>query len=62
MTVVISVLLILSNMSFLIIELHGGAEYAAICTDQEGNNLVFEDYAEAEREAADCPDGIIVET
>jgi len=33
----------------------------AICTDQEGNNLVFEDYAEAEREAADCQDGIIVE-
>ena len=48
-------------MSYLILELHGGPGFAAICTDPEGNNLVFEDYAEAEKEAAECQDGRIVE-
>lgn len=48
-------------MCYLILELHGGAYYAAICTDTNGNNLVFEDYAEAEKEAADCQDGRIIE-
>jgi len=48
-------------MSYLIIEKHGGAEYAIIVTDQDGNNLVFENREEAETEAADCQDGLIVE-
>jgi hypothetical protein len=48
-------------MSYIIIECHGGPEYAIIVTDQEGNNLVFETRAEAETEAADCQDGLIVE-
>ena len=48
-------------MSYLILELHGGPEYAAIVTDQDGNNLVFEDRDKAEAEAADCQDGLIVE-
>ena len=48
-------------MSFILIECHGGAEYAAICTDENGNNLVFENRKDAEAEAADCQDGLIVE-
>lgn len=48
-------------MSYLILELHGGPECAAICTDPDGNNLVFDDYAEAEKEAADCQDGRVIE-
>lgn len=48
-------------MSFIIIDCHGGAEYAIICTDENGNNLVFEDREAAEAEAADCQDGLIVE-
>ncbi|HZY36692.1 MAG TPA: hypothetical protein VFE53_08600 [Mucilaginibacter sp.] len=47
-------------MSYLIIETHGGPEYAIIVTDQDGNNLVFETYQEAEQEANDCQDGLIV--
>lgn len=48
-------------MQFIVIECHGGAEYAAICTDENGNNLVFENYDDAKKEADDCQDGIIVE-
>ncbi|WP_295715791.1 hypothetical protein [Mucilaginibacter sp.] len=48
-------------MSYIILELHGGPEYAIIVTDQDGNNLVFENYADAVTEAADCQNGLIVE-
>jgi len=48
-------------MSFIVIESHGGAEYAIICTDENGNNLVFDKREEAEAEAADCQDGVVVE-
>lgn len=48
-------------MSFIVIECHGGAQYAAICTDEDGNNLVFDDREAAETEAADCQDGFVVE-
>lgn len=48
-------------MSFIVIERFGGPEYADIVTDTDGNNLVFEDREEAEQEAADCQDGIVVE-
>ncbi|HWZ02151.1 MAG TPA: hypothetical protein VNX40_01000 [Mucilaginibacter sp.] len=48
-------------MSYIIIETHGGAEYAIIVTDSNGNNLVFETRDEAEKETADCQDGLIVE-
>jgi hypothetical protein len=41
--------------------LHGGPEYAIIVTDQGGNNLVFENRDNAEAEAPDCQDGLIVE-
>jgi hypothetical protein len=45
---------------YIIIETHGGAECAIICTDENGNNLVFENYADAEQEAADCQEAFIV--
>ena len=48
-------------MSYIVIETHGGPEYAIIVTDNEGYNLVFEGRAEAEKEAADCQDGVVVE-
>ncbi len=48
-------------MSYIIIEKFGGAEYAIIVTDTNGNNLVFDEREEAEQEAADCQDGLIVE-
>lgn len=48
-------------MSYIVIESFGGAEYAIIATNEQGNNLVFETRAEAETEAADCQDGLIVE-
>ncbi|MDB5006253.1 MAG: hypothetical protein JWP45_646 [Mucilaginibacter sp.] len=48
-------------MSFIVIEAFGGAEYAIIVTDQDGNNLVFEKLEDAEAEADDCQDGFVVE-
>lgn len=48
-------------MSFIIIETHGGAEYAVIVTDYEGNNLIFDTRDEAERVTEDCQAGIIIE-
>lgn len=47
-------------MEYIIIERHGGAEYAIIVTDPDGNNLVFDSREEAEAEAADCQDGLII--
>jgi hypothetical protein len=49
------------TMCYIVIETFGGAEYATIVTDQDGNNLVFENREDAEAEAADCQDGMIVE-
>lgn len=48
-------------MSYIVIETHGGPEYASICIDTEGNNLVFETAEEAQKEADDCQDGLVVE-
>jgi hypothetical protein len=48
-------------MSYIVIETHGGAEYAIIVTDENGENKVFDDKSEAEAEAANCQDGIVVE-
>jgi len=48
-------------MSYIVIEAFGGPEYAVICMDENGNNLVFEDKEEAEKEAEDCQDGFVVE-
>jgi hypothetical protein len=48
-------------MSYLIIEKFGGAEYAIIVTDEDGRNKVFDEKEDAEAEAADCQDGIVIE-
>ena len=48
-------------MSYLVLETFGGAEYAGIVTDENGNNKVFDERADAEAEAADCQDGIVIE-
>ena len=46
---------------YIVIEKHGGAEYAAIVTNEEGQNLVFDTKEEAQAEADDCQDGIVVQ-
>jgi hypothetical protein len=51
----------LNTMAFIVIECHGGPQYAIICIDQEGNNLVFETEYEAQVEADNCQDGRVVE-
>jgi len=48
-------------MSYIVIERHGGLEHAIIVTDVDGNNRVFESREDAEAEASDCQDGLIVE-
>jgi hypothetical protein len=48
-------------MSYIVIETFGGPEYAIITTDQEGNNLVFETQEDAEEEASNCQDGLVVD-
>ncbi|HVW95763.1 MAG TPA: hypothetical protein VHA56_07330 [Mucilaginibacter sp.] len=48
-------------MTYIVIEIHGGAECAAIITDEDGNNKVFDERTDAETEAADCQDGIVIE-
>ncbi len=45
---------------YIVIEKFGGAEYAIIVTDENGNNKVFTDKVEAQKEADDCQDGIVV--
>lgn len=50
-----------SIFMFIVIETHGGPEYAAIVTDENGNNKVFETIEEAQAEADDCQDGKIFE-
>jgi hypothetical protein len=49
------------NSNYIVLELHGGPEYAAITTDENGNNRVFKTREHAEVEAADCQDGLVVE-
>jgi hypothetical protein len=39
--------------------MHGGAEFAAICTDEDGENLIFSNRPDAE--ASNCQDGLVVE-
>lgn len=49
------------SSQYLVLEIHGGPEYANICTDTNGNNLVFDNRQDAEAEASECQDGLIVE-
>lgn len=46
---------------YIIIETHGGAEYAAIVTDFERNNKVFDNMEDAQSEADDCQAGVVIE-
>jgi hypothetical protein len=47
-------------MSYIVIETHGGPEYAIIVTETDGNNLVFDTREEAVWEAEDCQVGIVI--
>lgn len=46
---------------FIVIEKHGGAEYAIIVTNEDGENKIFDNREEAQAEADDCQEGIVVE-
>jgi hypothetical protein len=46
---------------YIVIEKHGGPEYAVIVTNEDGENKVFDNEQEAQVEADDCQDGIVVE-
>jgi hypothetical protein len=46
---------------YIVIEKHGGAEYAIIVTNEDGENKIFDNEVEAQAEADDCQDGIVVE-
>jgi len=45
---------------YIVIEKHGGWEYAAIVTDRDGNNRIFDTIEEAQKKANECQDGIVV--
>jgi hypothetical protein len=49
------------SYEYLELEMHGGAEFAAICTDEDGENLIFSNRRDAEEEASNCQDGLVVE-
>ena len=46
---------------FIIIEAHGGAEYAAILMNADGSNKVFTTEEAANQETSQCQEGIVVE-
>lgn len=46
-------------MEYIVIETHGGLEYASIVTDESGKNKIFYDYDEALEEAAECQEGVV---
>lgn len=46
---------------FIVIECHGGPEYAIIVVDEDGNNKVFDSERDALAEASECQDGRVVE-
>jgi hypothetical protein len=47
---------------FIVIETLGGPEYATICTNEDGDNAVFETEEEATRFASsECHEGVVVE-
>lgn len=47
-------------MQYIVIEKHGGWQYAGIVTDEDGNVKVFDSLEDAILEKEDCQDGIIV--
>lgn len=42
-------------------ETHGGPAYTVIVTDENGVNKTLDSIEEAEQEADDCQDGIVIE-
>ena len=48
-------------MAYIIIETFGGAEYSYICTNENGENIVFETKEDAEEYVQNCHEAIIVE-
>ncbi len=49
-------------MYYIIIEVIEGPEYAVICTDEEGNNIIFDSLSCAEAFAEnECKKGLVVE-
>jgi hypothetical protein len=49
------------NKMYIVLETHGGAEYAIVVQNEEGENKVFLSYELACKEAANCQNGIVVE-
>ena len=47
-------------MAYIVIETHGGPEYAIIVMDEDGNNKIFDSEEEAQTEADHCQDGIVI--
>ena len=45
---------------YIVIETWPDAYSAAIVTDEDGNNMVFETEEQAQQEAADCQDGKVI--
>ena len=45
---------------YIVIEKHGGAEYAIIVTNEQGENKIFETIEKAQAEADECQDAIVV--
>jgi hypothetical protein len=47
---------------YIVIEAHGGAEYAIVCMNEGGSNIVFDNISDAEEFAKEqCQYGIVVE-
>lgn len=46
---------------YLVLKMHGSAEFVTICTDEEGNNLIFVNRRDAKEEASNCRDGLVIE-
>lgn len=45
---------------YIVIEKHGGWEFATIVTNEDGTNKIFDTVEEAQAEADDCQDGLVI--
>lgn len=50
----------MKKIKYIVLEVHGGMEYATIVTDEHGKIKVFEIESEAKKEADECQDGIVM--
>jgi len=46
---------------YIVLEVFGGPEYATIVTDESGNNKIFNNEEDAQKEANACQEGIVIE-